>query len=132
MRRGPQWTLAVRLASSISSDASEARGPGATFTAAASTLPPPERAANPGGSGIRRDRTQCTRARPDPGWLFPQALTSGAATIPKSASTRKPRAMRGGTALDSRIVGERPMHSLWQDVRYGLRTFRARPGFTAV
>jgi len=24
------------------------------------------------------------------------------------------------------------MHSLWQDVRYGLRTFRARPGFTAV
>src|SRR2546422_4868289 len=24
------------------------------------------------------------------------------------------------------------MHNLWQDVRYGLRTFRARPGFTAV
>ncbi|TMB10967.1 MAG: ABC transporter permease [Deltaproteobacteria bacterium] len=23
------------------------------------------------------------------------------------------------------------MHNLWQDVRYGLRTFRARPGFTA-
>ena len=24
------------------------------------------------------------------------------------------------------------MHNLWQDVRYGLRTFRTRPGFTAV
>src|SRR5207302_4567111 len=24
------------------------------------------------------------------------------------------------------------MHNLWQDVRYGLRIFRARPGFTAV
>src|SRR5256885_16761494 len=24
------------------------------------------------------------------------------------------------------------MHNLWQDVRYGLRPFRARPGFTAV
>src|SRR3989442_11234162 len=114
MPRSPQRTLAVRCASSISSDASGARGPGATFTAAAS------------------HGTQCTRAHPDPGWLFPQALTSGAATIRKSARTREPRAMRGGTALDSRIVGGRPMHSLWQDVRYGLRTFRARPGFTAV
>ena len=44
MPRSPQRTLAVRCASSISSDASGARGPGATFTAAAS------------------HGTQCTRA----------------------------------------------------------------------
>src|SRR2546423_10927281 len=56
MRRGPQWTLAVHCASSISSDASEAREPGAPFTGAAPTPLRPERAANPGGSGIRRDR----------------------------------------------------------------------------
>src|SRR2546425_3165259 len=130
MRRGPQWTLAVRCASSISSDAFEARGARGDFHRCRF------HSAAIGAGSESRPRlahgTQCTRARPDPGWLFPQALTSGVATIRKPARTCEPRAMRGGTALDSRILGGRPMHSLWQDVRYGLRTFRARPGFTAV